>query len=484
MKLNRHLDLLAMLFGLCAAVVGAVGATAALLGAPAFSQSSGGAQGGTIAAAIAVALGGVAVMTAAVPPGRVSRRMSGIAGAIVALIGIAALADSVLGLHLGIGVPALQATLGLADAPAGGVAPALAACLIVLGTGITALQFVRERRAAILLTIAATGCGAFGAISLAGYLLNVEFMVSWLHGDPLPPQAALAVALLGAGLCSVVLHHAKLSVGAVDESRTIVLTAVWMLSVIAVIAGVSTFAMAQYEYQDAVRADLAHTLRERRAFLEYAIGEHVQQVRLGSRPAFAASVGDAHRIAATRSIQNRLQEAAEVLRESGFSGWRFKFGATTVSAGEFVERPDLAIPLAGSARTDLLLKDGRYFLRTRMPIRDRDTVVGEALAEEPFPALTHLKQEADSWGGSGEMALCSAAGTGQMDCVPVRTHPAAGRFLRDVQGRPSPMGLALDNETGVADMLDYRHRRVLAAFGPVGQTGLGMVIKIDTAELN
>jgi hypothetical protein len=62
----------------------------------------------------------------------------------------------------------------------------------------------------------------------------------------------------------------------------------------------------------------------------------------------------------------------------------------------FVQRPDLTIPLAGPTHTELLLKDGRYFLRTRVPIRDRDTVVGEALAEEPFLALTKLKLAADA----------------------------------------------------------------------------------------
>jgi hypothetical protein len=36
----------------------------------------------------------------------------------------------------------------------------------------------------------------------------------------------------------------------------------------------------------------------------------------------------------------------------------------------------------------------------------------------------------------------------------------------------------------MAQTLDYRQHRVLAAYGPVGYTGLGMVIKIDAAELN
>ena len=92
-----------------------------------------------------------------------------------------------------------------------------------------------------------------------------------------------------------------------------------------------------------------------------------------------------------RSTQNRLQEAADVLRASGFSGWRFRIGNATVESGSFVQRPDLTIALAGPTHTELLLKDGSYYLRTRMPIRDRDTAVGDALAEEPFLALTEAQ---------------------------------------------------------------------------------------------
>src|SRR5437762_10194391 len=46
------------------------------------------------------------------------------------------------------------------------------------------------------------------------------------------------------------------------------------------------------------------------------------------------------------------------------------------------------------------------------------------------------------------------------------------------------MSHAIDFETGVVESLDYLNHRMMAAYGPVGFTGLGMVIKIDVAELN
>src|SRR5437762_4650483 len=46
------------------------------------------------------------------------------------------------------------------------------------------------------------------------------------------------------------------------------------------------------------------------------------------------------------------------------------------------------------------------------------------------------------------------------------------------------MSHAIDFETGVVESLDYLKHRVMAAYGRVGFTGLGMVVKIDAAELN
>src|SRR4029077_14713369 len=51
-------------------------------------------------------------------------------------------------------------------------------------------------------------------------------------------------------------------------------------------------------------------------------------------------------------------------------------------------------------------------------------------------------------------------------------------------GRAPSTSRASELGAGGAEMVDHRHRRVLVAPGPVGGTGLRMMIKVDTAELN
>jgi diguanylate cyclase (GGDEF)-like protein/PAS domain S-box-containing protein len=259
---------------------------------------------------------------------------------------------------------------------------------------------------------------------------------------------------------------------------------VWVLSLIAVVAGISTFALAQYEYQNAAHDNVARMSRERRAFLEYAIRQHVEQASLAAtKPMQAALAVSGRRADALAERQAALAASADSFAKAGFSGWRYELdGYAPISFGTFIVDPELAVPLIGANRTELLWKNG-YFLRTRIPIRDDKGRIGFAVAEEAFPELTRLTLEADAWGDTGEMALCSAVGN-ELICFPHRSNSLGSRGVRKAREIPVPMTLALDHEIGVREMLDYRNHRVLAAYGPVGFTGLGMVIKMDAAELN
>ena len=119
MNTNRRLDLIAMLFGLGAAITGGVGIVGYAFRIPALLQPSSEAAPIVLAAALAVLLGGIATMAAAVPPTTTSRRLSSILGTIVALIGAIAVAEHALRLDLLIDAPALHASIGQGGAFAG-----------------------------------------------------------------------------------------------------------------------------------------------------------------------------------------------------------------------------------------------------------------------------------------------------------------------------------------------------------------------------
>src|SRR3569832_1844404 len=57
------------------------------------------------------------------------------------------------------------------------------------------------------------------------------------------------------------------------------------------------------------------------------------------------------------------------------------------------------------------------------------------------------------------------------------------RSQRTSIGVPLPMAYALSGETGSVTTHDYRNQEAVAAYMPVGDLGLGLVLKLDSAEL-
>src|SRR5260221_4083167 len=86
-------------------------------------------------------------------------------------------------------------------------------------------------------------------------------------------------------------------------------------------------------------------------------------------------------------------------------------------------------------------------------------------------------------GATGDMGL-SVRREEQLQCFPQRLTPKVFSIpLVNIAGEPLPVTRALRGETGVIITRDYRAQNVVAAFGPVGDWGLGMVVKIDAAEI-
>ena len=482
--INRA-DIPSMSAGALAVVIGGTAALGYTLGIATLVQPFQGLSSMALAVALCTILGGSALILEA--SGFPFRKALFALGALMVATSAIAGIEWWTGADFGIDAATLHRALGVGGPAPGRPTPVCCVCLLFLGAGIAGLPFAAERRVTFVLAALATVGGMLGCISLAGYLLRVEFLVSWPSRTPLPPQAALAFTLLGLGLWRALLLRAREHTRRnprLDEDRRIHLTAIWVLSLIAVTAGIATFALAQYEYQSVAHGNLERTLRERRAFLEYAIREHVRQVSVAAnRPMLVHMLASALNARDVDRAAQALKMSADALVKNGFSGWRYDIEShAPIAAGMFVDKPALAVPVVGPFETSLIFEGG-YFLRTRMPIFNDNDTVGFAVAEEPFPELARLQLQADSWGDSGTMALCATEDEG-LQCFPLRTNPNPSHIPRHVDGHTLTMSRALDFETGVAETFDRSGRRVMAAYGPVGFTGLGMVIKIDAAELN
>ncbi len=157
-------------------------------------------------------------------------------------------------------------------------------------------------------------------------------------------------------------------------------------------------------------------------------------------------------------------------------------GHELAHAGSFTQQPALTVPLNFSGHTQLLFKD-KFFLRTDLNIVNAGHVIGRMSAEVPLPVLSSMFMSTKHLGKTADLALCAHAGP-NISCFPTTLHSnILTAPKRSAKGIPLPMAHALEGETGFITARDYRHHEVSAAYSPFDDLGLGMVLKMDSAEL-
>ena len=156
-------------------------------------------------------------------------------------------------------------------------------------------------------------------------------------------------------------------------------------------------------------------------------------------------------------------------------------GREVARGGTFARQPDLAVALKLPGRPQLMWKNG-FLLHTRIEIKKAGQIVGSLIGETPLPRIAALFSDIKKAGHTKELALCAPSGT-RMWCFPLTLNPKVISLAkRSPQGVPLPMTHALEGRTGFISARDYRQQKVVAAYSPVGALGLGMVLKIDSAE--
>lgn len=169
--------------------------------------------------------------------------------------------------------------------------------------------------------------------------------------------------------------------------------------------------------------------------------------------------------------------------KTGISGVALydKDGKEVVRGGEFV-RSQLSVPLNLPNRPRLAWKNG-YVLHSRINIRKGGRFVGSIAAETVLHGIAPMFTNVRNSGRTRELALCASADTLHMNCFPPTLTPKVTNLAkRNSKGVPLPMTYALEDRKGVVKTHDYRQQKVVAAYSPVGDLGLGMVLKMDRDE--
>ncbi len=182
---------------------------------------------------------------------------------------------------------------------------------------------------------------------------------------------------------------------------------------------------------------------------------------------------------------NRLNEIARSLVQGKLTAIVFysKKGQELARSGVFSQQSELTVSISNLPGNVQLIWDEKLLLRAVVEIKTEGHVIGKVMTESSLPATMRAIKNVRSLGETGEQALCAPFGD-KMQCFPTGLNPKIFTpAQRTAKGVRLPMTHAFEGETGFIITLDYRQQKVVAAYAPVGDLGLGMVLKMDRAEL-
>lgn len=180
-----------------------------------------------------------------------------------------------------------------------------------------------------------------------------------------------------------------------------------------------------------------------------------------------------------------LQRRANTIKATGFEGVAIysAVGKVAAQAGNFSHSSEPPVRLNSPHRV-FLLWNQEFILQTSVDILDdQNRRLGTVMTETRLPQLMHAIRDIKAIGKTVELAICSPLDQ-WMYCFPLSPTIAKSPYLPRIQaGTPLPMHYAFEGKTGLIFAQDYREVAVVAAYGPIGTQGIGIVLKIDQAEL-
>lgn len=257
-----------------------------------------------------------------------------------------------------------------------------------------------------------------------------------------------------------------------------------ILIVVTLLVSVTVFTVMERHSKELLSKSLQLSLENRVQLLQTEIGASFDQAMvIATRPLLIDQIQRTNAGADAGTARKTLDAAAQSFLSTGLTAIALfdQDGRELAQAGAFAQKSALTVPLALPGGQ--LMWDGKLLLHAVMDMKQAGRVVGQVIVETVLPVTTAALKNASLLGATGELVLCASFGT-NMQCFPTTLNPAIFTLpKRSPQGVPLPMTPALEGQTGFITTHDYRKQEVVAAYAPVGDLGLGMVLKMDSAEL-
>ena len=437
------------------------------------------------ATALGLTVAGLGVLACAARS-RNARRMRIAASMVLVPLALVGLAQQLFGIDAGIDFPHLhQGRVSIDSTSPGRMSLPTALALLFAGLLVYGHDRAGNRLLALVVQLLAGALLALGVASFVAYDVRPEGIFPLYHYSRMSVATAVAVVALGVAFLVLIGRapwYEAIYARRADE-RILILT-IAIITLVLVGVGAAALAVLQRHMETNVSAALANARDNRVVILESVIANRLTRASIVSSRPSARSLLAQWEGEGSPQLRARLTEEASSYLPSGFRGLAFydEYGRPIVEVGQLVAEATLETPIRGQRlQATLLWEEPSFVLRAFAPVYVEEQWVGSVLTEQELELMPRLHFDVHELGRTAEWVLCANLGDA-MGCFPQRFLRYSRVLARRHGPDALPIDLALAGKQGFLHAVDYRGERVIAAYGPVGATGLGVVIKIGTEE--
>ncbi len=363
---------------------------------------------------------------------------------------------------------------------------------LAFGIGLLANQRSSSRNAQLLSRAMACVLLAFGLAVMLGYLLNLKYIFEtffiWTSLIWMSLPTATGMVVLGVGLWSLAYRSGlDTSVAATDlYAARINRTTLIVVAATSITTAVAGLRFLDETVIEQTSSSFMQNLNASRAYISSDLENRTQRALVVSlEPAFRMAAIDLLNNPGSKSTMAQANHLVEPLLSHGFTGFALESsGRNRMIAGHLIPDTVTAVRLNVGHDVSLAWNNG-YMLRVRVPIESttHNKQKNFMVFEQSLPHLDKIFDDNNHWGETGAMPMCARLDKMQLLCFPQREQRGVYFVPDKIDGKPLPMYYALADQSGIKSLVDYRGHHVLSAYGPVGNTGLGLVLRMDLSEL-
>ena len=359
--------------------------------------------------ALCFTLAGVALLLPGQRP-TMRRRGQTLIGCLLVLISGAVLVQHLTQIDLGIDLLSIHAWFSGQNPAPGRMSPNTALAFFLCGATLLLVPLAGRRSVWRAIEILAFLILFIGLTGIVGYALKLEFLYAWYQHTRMALSTATGMIVLGMGLWGVWRRlPATAPLAKLQTQNRIILIGGSIFFAIALVAGLSGFAIMQKQTEATLQNGLLRSLQNRGDFFNSVIGETSNIAQLiATRPAIYRHLTRLNAEPGNATELDLLAKAAKSFLPLGFSVVVFhdKRGRELVRAGDLAKNPKQSVTLSLSFSAQLIWQDGLMF-EARLPMREDGQTLGTVVVQRPLKVLTNMLLDTRGLGETGAQTAVS-----------------------------------------------------------------------------